>query len=444
MSHLKNVELESGTETGGEEDILKYAEEDEKEKATAQRLRDRAFLKTLRSRAPTFHTCHAKSDHGQKSLNNRWICDPEGIIIHYPEVLCLTGPDFGSFREIPLSKEHLNFNYNLEWFDPTINLFATQDLVALEFRKSHFWTTHIYVYNRKSLELVNSKSEFWGHFYTGDIDGKKQLIFRDIDEETYETRVVKIDPQGQEELVWVGYAADDCLQDKKDRMVQVHVHQKKTVLRFCYWCSEGTLDDIETDIMTEEFKMDYPIMLAELKVEWFDSCNIVALEGRTTTYDRLEAVSLVNMSSGSVELDLKWHRGDFFVCYAVSKDFLVIGVRNFEKLRGPYGHITRLTVKNRDTGVVRELLVPEFADMVGGLKLIAGSILVAMPCGNAAFKRGRVFEHIYSMDLAEEDPGASVLSFRVPVSEVRPLGCDKIVCKIEGQLEDHFVIYSLV
>ena len=103
-----------------------------------------------------------------------------------------------------------------------------------------------------------------------------------------------------------------------------------------------------------------------------------------------------------------------------------------------------MIVKNRRTGKIKEFQVPEFSEKITSLKIMSRSILVAMPNGSTVPETGMNYERIYTLDLDEEDPRASIMSFQVPSSEVRSIGNSTIICKISTESEVHFKVFNLL
>ena len=422
-----NVGLESGID---EEEVQKLC----------YNLRNRDALLDLERRPPAFEAWCSKSYYGRDAECNRWFADEHGIVLHYPEAIYVTRSDFGEFRAIPLAEDERIGNFTTGKVT-TINLYVTQDLVAIEFRQARMKRSRAKVFHRDSLELVYAHEKLNGHLYTGLYKGKKELFVKSIKFRL--SMASRINALGQKTMEYAGFFGCDCKKKHTYLPVQVYIH-RRTVLGFCYWCGCGSIEDMGTREKMGYFALEQPTMIGKLELAWFDSSHIVAFEGRSFETDLLTSVSLLNATNGSLELDIKITSGDVNICYAVSPDFLVICYRNIEDMREPQSHITRMKVKKRESGQIKEFLVPQFADAVGSLKIVSNSILLAMPCDrNTKGAAGR-YQHVYTMDLAEDYPKESIMSFKLPFSEVRLLGNDKLICKINGFNSDYFQIHSLL
>ena len=408
------------------------------EETLAQCLRNRAFLKRLERKEPIYEMRLSMSRYAQNAFVNRWYADEYGVVIHYPEAIYVSSKDYEEFHAIPLSEEDCKFDYS-DGIRPTINLFVTRDLIAIEFRWDRYWG-RANVYNRKTLEQVYNREKFPGQFYTGQINGIKELLLKETDE-TWTDRAIKINQCGEEVILWEGGAYCDCLEENRPPMVYLN---EKSVLRFCYMCNTGNLENLETGVTTEEeFDFHHPRIFQKAAVRWFPESNIVAVEERAIHGDIQMSLGLVNIETGQTELAFETIAGDHFRCYAVSPKYLVVCYMNYLKLRPHFNDIFHIIVKNRYTGLKQEYQVPEFTESLSGLIIMAGSILVALPVGSTPPVPGVTYERIYTMDLDEEDPRASIMDFKVPISEVRPIGNDKIVCKITEKKADIFKVYSL-
>ena len=402
-------------------------------------LRRKSVIETFHERKPIFETKLPKTPLGRKFYCNRWFADEHGIVIHYPEAIFVCGPDFGSFRVIPVGYKNLQYLTDKPKCH-TANLYVTEDLIALEIRKDFVFGITTTVYNRNSLELVYSREDFVGQFYTGRMNKKEELFFKE-DHDDMAVDIQKIDKDGGEECVWKGFAYCECRGD----LLQCSVyHHKNKVLRHCFLCHIGMLENTDTEEVTEDYQISRRRGPQKLVMNWIDSANILAIEERLAYDDRLRTVSLLDMETGRVELDFESRTGDACRCYAVSQKFFVVCFRH-DRFMGPNENkLTNMIVKNRRTGETKEFLVPEFVEKIRTLKLLSGSILVAMPDGSTIPETGIHHERIYTMDLEEEDPRASILSFRVPSSEIQPFGKSKIICKISRDSEDHFKIFDLM
>ena len=416
------------------------SKEEIEEELLGQCLRSGPFLKRLEKKYPIFDTRLPKSSGAQKAWCNRWHVDKYGVVIHYPEAIHLTGQDFGEFKEIPLSEEDRNFK--MDKFDSwtTINLLATQFLVALEFRSDHYHG-RANVYDRKSLELVYAREHFKGFFYTGGYNGNTELFVKDADDKGC-ARAIKINQWGKEEIVWKGVACCNCNNKKIFFPVQVYYHENM-VLRFCYLCFGGNLRNAKTAVTTKEFSLRQKLRFPKAKVSWYEHCNIVAVEDRDRHADLLLSLGLINIETGQVELFFETIEGDFFRCYAVSDKYLVVCFRNWKGLRPHKNEFTHMIVKNRVTGEKTEFQVPEFEDKIDQLQLISKSILIAMPCGRTDPETGILHENVYTLNLDDKDPRTTIKSFKVPISEVRPINKDKLICKISTDKDYRFQVYSL-
>ena len=92
------------------------------------------------------------------------------MVIHYPDAIYVTGPDFGEFEEIGLSYADFFVDYAK---GESVNLLVTQDLICLAFRIDRSYGS-ANVYHRKSLEIVFSRDLVMGHFCTGEFRGKEE------------------------------------------------------------------------------------------------------------------------------------------------------------------------------------------------------------------------------------------------------------------------------
>ena len=100
-----------------------------------------------------------------------------------------------------------------------------------------------------------------------------------------------------------------------------------------------------------------------------------------------------------------------------------------------------MLIKNRKTNTEELFEIPGIIDSIGLMKFLSDSILIAFPAGTSALVLKH--ERVYTMDLSVEHPEYSVKSFKVPISNVRPLGKDKIICRGLGEVYDEFKIFSL-
>ena len=427
--------------TGKNKHGVEYQSEEEKEAMVGQCLRSWPFLKTLNAKKPLFESWLQKTHWGQKSFRNRWHADEAGIVVHYPDSIHVTGRDFGEFQEIGLSYADFCVDYAK---GESVNLLVTRDLICLEFRISRDYG-RANVYHRRSLEMVYCKDKFLGHFSIGEYRGKEELFYKEFYEpKEVKNCIVKIDHWGEEETVWDGYASCDCVKKGEYRAIKLFLN-RSNLLRFCFWCNRGMFENTVTGSVTEPyFNFHHPRKFLKSAVSWFHSSKIVGIEERSKVGDVLRSFGLVNTETGQPELVFSTIDGDFFRCYAVSPKYLVICFRNWKLARPNKNEWTHMIVKNRDTKETREFQVPEFVDMIESLKIVSNSILIAMPRGTTVPESGITHEHVSSMDLDDKDPCMSMKSFKVPVSEVRPFGVDKIICKITGAKEDEFVVYSLL
>ena len=413
--------------------------EDVDEAIVSRCLRSRAFIRTLEGEMPMFETGLQKSQYAKKSQYNRWFADEYGIVIHYPEAIYVTGPDFGSFRAIPVGHNNLKFEY-FDRICNSMNLHATKDLIALEIRRNR-WMGYATVYNRNSLKLVYERGDFLGHFYTRSLDNEMKLFVQEDRIDDSRVHINQISKGGEEVFVWKGFSYCDC---KGSSRLCLTCHHRKIVLRHCYFCNEGMLENMDTNEDTEDYKISGRAIPLKIHTNWIDSSNILAIEERIPSNDLLRSVALLNMESGKIELDFPTIYGDIFRCYAVSLEYLVVCYRHIRNKRPNKNKLTNMIVKNRQTGERKEFQVPEFSEKIRTIKLLSGSILVALPYGTTRKESGLDFERVYTMDLEEEDPRSSILSFRVPTSEVRTIGNSKIICKMSTKCGDYFRIYNLV
>ena len=173
----------------------------------------------------------------------------------------------------------------------------------------------------------------------------------------------------------------------------------------------------------------------------------MAINGLCPKLDFFTHVDLVNFKTGKVELDMdKYSSKGRRLTHAVSKDFLVISWRNTKDvvniLTGrKEDNLTKMLIKNRKTNKEELFEIPGIIDDIGLMKFLSDSILIAFPSGTSALELKH--EQVYTMDLSVELPEYSVKSFKVPISEVRPLGKDKIICQSIGEVTDKFQIFSL-
>ena len=408
------------------------------EEVVSRCLRSRAFLGTLEEKKPVYETRLRKSHFARKAECNQWFADKHGIVIHHPEAIYVSGADYGDFRAIPLGNENLNYEFR-HIKNNTMNLHVTKDIIALEMRRIYTYSK-INVYHRRSLELVYTRKEFRGRFYTGWLNNKVELFVKEDHEEGI--KILQIEKSGTERLVWQGIACCDCLEKIS---VDVWVfHHKNKVLRHCFICHKGFLENVDTEEDTDEYELSRPQLPQEMDVKWIDSINLLAIEEKHGWNHELRTAILLNFETGRIELDFQTRNGDCCRCYAVSSEYLVACYRHNLVLRRNENKLTNMIVKNRQTGIVKEFQVPEFSEKITSLKLLSGSILVAMPGGFTKPETGIKYERVYTMDLSEEDPRSSVLSFGVLASEVRPIGNSKIICKISTDSQEYFKIYNIV
>ena len=415
------------------------AKEVMEEEIVSQCLRSRPFLRTLEEKKPVFETSSPKSQYARKAWVNRWFADEHGIVIHYPEAIYVTGPDFESFRTIPLGKDNLKYKFRPKDCN-SINLFVTKKLVALEIRMDRC-KGKAEVYDRKSLELIFTTRYFTGHFYTEGPGDEKELFVKEDNVVNGETRIHHIDEIGNKKFLWKGFSYCEC-RGRAD--IAIAFHHKRKLLRHCWQCHKGMMEDMDTEKCTKDYQLSRKRYLQKIAVNWIDSANILAVEERLAFNEKLRSLSLVNIETWKIELDFKSRLGDFHRCYAVSPEYLVVCYRNGPYRRPKENMITNMIVKNRQSGDLKQFQVPEFLENITSLKLMSGSILVAMPGGFTKPETGIYCERVYTMDLSEEDPRSSIISFRVPASEVRTIGNNKIICKISSDSEDHFKVYNLV
>ena len=262
-------------------------------------LRSRPFLRILENKKPVFETWLRKSHFARKAECNQWFADKHGIVIHHPEAIYVTGPDFGDFRAIPLGDENLNYRFKKKE-NITLNLHVTKDLIALEIRHNLI-STRATVYHRRSLELVYTREEFLGTFYTGWLHNKVELFVR---EDNQEITILQIDESGTEQLVWQGLACCECLQELEDvrLIVLVFLHKNK-VLRHCFVCHKGFLENVDTEEDTDEYELSRPVLPQEIFVNCIDSSKIFAIEERHGYNHKLRTAALLNFETGRIELD---------------------------------------------------------------------------------------------------------------------------------------------
>ena len=125
------------------------------------------------------------------------------------------------------------------------------------------------------------------------------------------------------------------------------------------------------------------------------------------------------------------------LCYAVGRDFLVTSWRDILESDGI---ITKFFIMERWTKKEKVINVLNLFEFVESMTIVSSSILVVMSRGPVA-EIG--FQPVYTLDLSKNQPEDSLLSFTGPVSEARPLGRDKIVCRRDDGSNDHFLVYSL-
>ena len=146
------------------------------------------------------------------------------------------------------------------------------------------------------------------------------------------------------------------------------------------------------------------------------------------------------MQSGETELRYQAKSGDTDMAYCGSKEYFVITWRN---LSNPLHQQTNFMIKNRKTGEETLVLVPNMIHRIGYVSLITDSLLIALPNGGTSKKHELTYEEVYTMDLSADSPEDTVMSFRVPASEVRLLGQHKLICQTRYKDEDLFRTYDL-
>ena len=398
------------------------------------------FLKTMTgNKKPLFKWGLEKSRWAQCSIHNQWHADKHGIVIHYPDVIYVIGSNMGDFKKIVLSEVDFGVDFDRAI---TVNLLVTQDIICLEFRTVQ-GNTRALVYHRNSLQKVCRRDIHLGNFFVGEYCGKKELFFKDTPGLQFSgSHIVQIHSSGREETVWKGFAGCDCGNEWALEYTQVFLH-KASILRFCLGCDKGNLEHTTTGAKSELFHLPRDRDISKVAVTWHEAFNILAIEERCIAWNIMRSFGLINFETGRVELVHNTLDGDFYRCYAVSQKYLVICYRHFKLLRPEKNILTNMIVKNRDTGETQQFQVPEFEEMIGSLMIVSKSILVAMPCGKTLPYTGRSSEHVYTMDLAEKDPRATIKPLEVPISEVRPLGENKIICKIKGEKRDEIEVHNL-
>ena len=399
------------------------------------------FMKKLEDRKPILEVTSEHTPSGKRAPINRWHADEYGLVIHYPECLRLFNVGRKGFRDINFSERDSYFLQKCANKFRTVHLWATEHLVCVGFFDQP-QVGRANIYNRKTLKLYfEMLGSPLGQICTGIVKGKLELLEKYHLGDGTECILGRIDRKsGELYKVWKGRNGCRCDPTLEPYGQDLFMHEEK-ILKFCPMCSRGKILNLDTK-RSVKFFLNISKGFEKLSVTWFDKENIVAVNCHCNRNDVILAVFLIDTTTGIVELDYIYDGyGDNYVCFCASQDFLVISWRNTANTRDNF---TKLYVKDRHTDQKQILRVPKITDNLGQLMLLSGSILVAMPNGTTCPETGLGYERVYTLNLDSEDPEETVLSFKVPVSEVRPIGKDKIICRIEGQDQDQYKVFSIV
>jgi hypothetical protein len=442
----------------------------------AKTLRDDKYLEKLANKEPEVIARSNVSQVDKDAVINRWYADEYGIIIHCPEYLSVYSPGSQYFRKQMQLSDHQNFKRKEKSVE-TVQIFATEHLIAISITVGNTLTNDIAIYDRKTLLLVLLFRELepYVHLFTTVYKGKKELILK----RHFSDHMLNIiHEDGTLECIMKAFHGCDCRKKpefKKAAIPEFVCLEGNYLLRYCYICTGGMVVDLTNpgyeDFITSIKPINDPIESCDLEykevsspyvpfylgknrpcrqklsIEWFPESDIVAINGLCPTRDFFTHVDLVNLKTGKVELAMDRYRSKGRrLTHAVSKDFLVISWRNTNDvvniLTGrKEDNLTKMLIKNRKTNTEELFEIPGIIDSIGLMKFLSDSILIAFPAGTSALVLKH--ERVYTMDLSVEHPEYSVKSFKVPISEVRPLGKDKIICTGLGEVYDEFKIFSL-
>ena len=400
-------------------------------------LRSAKVLAKMEDLQPTHQVSASKSRPAYRSKANRWYADEHGIVIHYPGRISVCDSDFREFHEIP----YHHVQQDISRFCHTVGLHVTDKLVGLEIRRD-VYSGKGYVFHREYHNLIyewDDLEEYTGQMFLGRLEGTKEIFVNYYTQErNLYSEVYKITEDGEEEFVWCGQA--HC---RHNRGISPQVLQisERTVARYCYVCTKGSVQDVEDE---EEEKAVFLLNWPEREmacIEHSSSPGLIAMVRKPFKTAEIKGVSVLHIVTGETELAFSQTDRERNICYCMSKEFIVISYRNSSEKPNLF---TKFLINDRATDDTKEICVPDIFENMGSLSLISDSILVALPDGKIGNLVGNGFERVYTMDLFAPEPEKTVMSLKVPASEVRMLGQNRLICRFGDDRADHFQVYSLV
>ena len=342
----------------------------------------------------------------------------------------MAGPDYETFQEIPCEV--------MKAEKENINLYVTPDLIAVEFRPLRYYVS-CFVFNRRTLELVYKKDDVCGHFHVGILSEERQLIFKEHNRKvmTEFGSLVKILPNGGEEKIWTGRTYCGCDPNRQPFSCNVFITEH-AVTEFCYACSGVCVTDLRVDPNESlEYTPKWPPVVPRANIEITDT-DIIALVATNQADETILGVHFLEVGMDT-PLAMLVERGYKDMCFCASDDYLVVSWRDF---LSPSKHV-QFHVRYRWAESMMEFEAPAIMDNIKSMKIFSESTLLLLPDGSTPRGMGIENENVYTMDLTSEDPGETVMSFKVPISEVRVIGNRKIICKTDDLDQDIFQVYEL-
>ena len=415
-----------------------------KDAAVAKALRSPRFLKKLEDKQPDHSVCAytTKSKSALKDPSCPWHADQHGIVILNPNYIGVCGPDFKELKKIPFDSSDRRF-YSY--------LFVTEDLIGVDIRQDSAYSA-VVIFDRQTCRHVETFDMEMGHLFVGHFGGRGlQLFLRQHHHRNniYPVEILQLQSSGKHRTILQNLfnECDYCSEGKKRylRMLQYYL-MEDIMLSYCYSCTEIVMYKLtcpDHPISFDNYQMQQWWLTAKnVSFQGYPSENTIALLSDIPRQDGVKSVALIDLKSNEPLVEYHGKGTDFsHVLHAVSKDYLVIAWRNIQrKDQSLFSHI-RVIDRNNKTEKVIE--VPDVQNDLGALKFVSPSIMIAMPIGSTCPETGLTYEHVYTMDLAAKNPELSVLNFKVPVSEVRAISNNKIVCKISAKKSDCFLVFSL-
>ena len=212
-------------------------------------------------------------------------------------------------------------------------------------------------------------------------------------------------------------------------------------MKYCQNCGTGSIKDKNNQEKSELKFTSGMLPQGKIQVEKVGYGDIIAIVGIDNEWFEITGVSLINTTTGVVELASYCYYGDLAMCYAASQEYFVIAWRNVkvDDLKG-----TQFKIKNRNTQEEKTILVQGIKSRVESMHLF-GSTLITFPneSGKCLALDPEPIGRIYTMDLSADNPEDTLLNFEIPVCEARFFGKHQVVFRIGGKQRETFNIFSL-